>query len=443
MSAIPVISAGVSAVGTLAGIRQQSQAADAQASALDDERTRAIIAADQSNAEQRQQFLIAKTQQEIEFTQSKANFELAQQSSQLQREQYRNVTEQQQLQLDTSRLALQENADTAKATIEQQRLTQQSNLQNNKAQTDASIADAQSQLLQAPEGQLNALQQLSLANRANRFFGTTGAQTSATIAEADRSANASIDQLNTDANANERLTNEAASVTDAISQEAQTINDQNLQLGILDLNNNQSELDANVATADRTLSEFQSALQLAIDSNASSETLNALLLEETNKAQQRSTQLGLQGSLSLINNQASQIQRPGFIDLLNGGLGVFNVFNQLQDQTKKLSETNAQIKANNATRNNVIGVSNPYFGQPVKGQYQGNGLNVGLEQNSILSNFNFQQAQNSRVDNAGFQTGTYDFVNPYVKAPAPAVNKPAVKPLIRKPTKINVPKYGK
>jgi hypothetical protein len=432
MSAIPVIAAGVSAVGTLAGIRQQSQAANAQANALDDQRTNAIIQAELSHNEQQQQFLIAQTQQEVERKQTAANFTLAQQSAVLQREQYRNVTAQQQLQIDSAKLALQENSDTAASTIEQQRLTQQSNLQNNKAQTDASIADAQSQFATTPEAQLNALQQLALANRSNRFFGETGQQTSATIAEADRSANANIDQLNTEADANARLTNEASTITDNISKEALAINDQNKQLAEAGLINSQQELDANTATADRTLSDFQSALQLAIDNNASSETLNSLLLSETNKAQQKASELGLQGSLTAINNQASQIQRPGFIDLLNGGLGVFNVLNQLQGQTSKLKETSQQTLRNNLTRANTT-PSNPYYGQANSNTYDGtNGVAVGLEQPGVLNNFNFQQGQNSRINNVGFQTGNYDFVNPYAQASKPTVSKPAVKPLIRK-----------
>jgi hypothetical protein len=434
MSAIPAISAGVSLIGTVAGIRQQSQAANAQANALDDQRTNAFIQADIAAAEQKQQFLIAKTQQNIEAKQTAANFELAKDQAQLQRAQYDVQVEEQRLALATSRLALEEQSNTNAANIQQQSLTAQSNLLGNKAQTDNAIAQAQEQVSSQSADELTALQQLSLASRQNRFFGDTGKQQQANIAANNNAVSANLDQLGIDSEANARNTEAGLVATSALEAAALEVNNTNTALGNTALDNSQATLDQNVGTADRTLSEFQTALQLAISNNADSATLNALLLEETNKAQQRTQELGLSASVTSINNQASQIQRPGFSDVLNAGLGVFNVFNTLTEQQKQLAATQAQTKANNATRNNVVQETNPYYGQPVSGTYDGTGgVAVGLDQPSFLSEanrlVNFQQAQDSRVNNAVVQNGVVEFVNPY--APKATTPKP-IKPMIRK-----------
>jgi hypothetical protein len=434
MSAIPVISAGVSAVSAISGIQRQNAAANAQASALDDERTNAIVQAKITSGEQTQQQLIAQTQAEIQREQTAVNFRLAANQALLQREQYNATVETQRAAIEQARLQAAESVDTNAAQIEQQKLVQQSQLLQQQNEAKQSISNAQNELQATPDGQDDLITQLAMAARSNRFTGTSNEKISASLKQQANRANASIAQLNLDSAAVDTATATNLGLADQVANAALDVNAANSTINEQALNSADATIDQNVDVADRTLSEFQQALQNAINSNASSEVLQQLLMDETVKAQQRAAELNLSASVTSINNQAANIQRPGIADVLGAGVSIYNTYGAMQEMQAQIAANNQRIEATKSNANFLTQPANPFFGTQDKG-YQGNGLNTGINQSSIMADYQamvkFQADQDSRINNSVFQTGGVEFVNPYVPvpdpAPKPSIQKAAIK----------------
>jgi glucokinase len=361
MSALPIISTAVSAVGLVSNISQQRQAAALQASAIDDERTNAVIQAELTAAQQKQQYLIASTQQKIEAKQSLINYELVRKQADLTRAEYDSQLENTRTLLDVQRVSVDQQLDDTQSQLELQRLEADTQLLGTNAQTQEELVKAQLQVDAPQEGELDFASQVNLANRMNRFTGSSTIGEQRSYEEFQRQRNADVDELEVAKESSQRVTDEQMILNQQLQAQLANVAQTEAQKQQSAIETSKQALQNDESTANRTLEEFKAALENALASNLSDQELQSFLLTQSNTAAERARELGLNAQLVSLQNQQDSIRRPGILEFLSGGVNIFSTYQQMSQQQERIGQINQRTQTINNRSVQPPDAVNPYY----------------------------------------------------------------------------------
>ncbi len=336
MAAIPVIAAGVSAIGTLSSISQQNRQANAQAAAIANERTAAIINSEIQQASVQQQDKIARLQNDIALTKNEKDAQLASEAASLQRQQFATQQMGNRIAVEQQRMLNNMMVTAAKETIATEAQVGRSQLVGANAETQAELSQAQSQL-----GLGEQATQVAGLLRSTRMLSAMGTDSSSGqmgyLENQVSGVQASMQDIANEGNRVNRVTDQQLGLLDQSEQS---------NLGVVDSQNAEAEaqladtedvINNNDRNADLILQEYLANIDVLKNTMLTDTNFSEQLRQQQVRSQERAAKEGLASNMTALSAQESMIQRPGFVDLLQGGFNVFNVYSSLNQQQQALN----------------------------------------------------------------------------------------------------------
>ena len=358
MAAIPVIAAGVSAVGTLSSMAQQNRQANAQAAGIANERTAAVINADIQAATIAQQDKLAGLQTELAQMKNEKDSALAVSAANLQREQFSVQQFGNRVAIDQQRMIASMVTQQARANIVNQ--TQQAGTEviGQEAQVQGEIANAQN-TMKLSEQAMN----MSMMLRNTRGLNALGKS-------AENGQQGFLDQevsglqgtMQDLANEGNRVSRETTNTLGLLENSA---NAEQSAVSAQDAERQQQLSEAEGAVnrqdtaADSILQDYLANLNVLKGSMATDTNFGEAMRQQQVIAQQRAAREGLASNMTSLDAQASMIQRPGIMDLIQGGFNVFNTFNSLNERQQSLQSARSQPSS--VRQPNQVDYQNPRF----------------------------------------------------------------------------------
>lgn len=350
MAAIPIVAASVSAVGTLSSINQANKQANAQASAIANERTTALINTEIAQANIRQQDKIASAQNEISVLKVGYDSQMAAKNAGLQRDAFAFQQESNKVVLEQQRLLLQTQKEQTQSQLELQRISATNETRKGEVQVQAQLADGQSQLSQ-PNQQTQQLAKLVNNTRALNAMGTSGNPAIRQYLEQqNEQLRAGIQEF---ANESSRVTTEtdyATSLIDKASAADQAALNADVNASEVSINNTEAQVDNQNTLADAILKDYNASIDVLKQSQLTDIQFAEELRKQQLIAQQRATREGLSSNMTSLDAQARGIQRPGIADLLGGGYSAFSIYNNLSSQQAAVKQRGVAVSQSPANQ---------------------------------------------------------------------------------------------
>lgn len=358
MAAIPVIAAGVSAVGTLSSMAQQNRQANAQAAGIANERTTAIINAEIQRATIDQQDKIGGLQNELAQMKNEKDAALAASTANLQREQFSVQQYSNRVAIEQQRMIASMVTQQARASVQQQTTQAGTQVVNQESQVQGEIANAQSTLTLGEQAM-----NMSAMLRNTRGLNAMGKSAeNGQLGFVDQEVSALQATMQDLANEGNRVTRETTNslgiIDEVANAEQSAITGQQAertqQLGEAESMVNRQDL-----AADSVLQDYLANLNVLKSSMGTDTNFNESLRQQQVISQQRAAREGLASNMTALDAQASMIQRPGVMDLIQGGFNVFNTFNSLNERQQSLQAARSQ--PSNVRQPNQSDYQNPRF----------------------------------------------------------------------------------